>query len=425
VFALLGRLLPRETGPEAPRLIAARGLRGFADGMVSVLLAAYLTDLGFSAIQVGVLVTGTLLGSAALTLAVGLLGGGRSPRLILLCASGLMLATGLGFYGLTDFWPLLVVAIAGTLNPSGGDVSVFLPTEQAVLSGAARGTARTALFARYNLAGIFCAALGALCAGVPVALARSQGWDLLEAQRSGFLLYAAVALAVGLIFRSLPRPAPAPRMKTAPLQKSRDVVLRLTALFSLDSFGGGFVVQSLLVLWLFKRFELSVETAGAIFFAAGLLSAFSQLASAWLAERIGLIRTMVYTHLPSNAFLILAAFMPSAPLAVACLLARTSMSQMDVPARQSYVMAIVPPEERPAAASVTNVPRALAAALSPALAGWLLAQTTFGWPLVLGGISKIVYDLLLLAQFKSRPPREEEAPAPAGSERDVQTRRLS
>jgi predicted MFS family arabinose efflux permease len=406
-LAVPRRLLPRDADPDAGRLVLARGLRGFADGMVSVLLASYLTDLGFSAGQVGVLITATLIGSAALTLTVGIYGQSLNPRSVLLATSGLMLVTGLGFAAVTDYWPLLLIAVAGTLNPSNGDVSLFLPTEQAVLSGAASGQSRTALFARYNLSGIFCGALGALCAGVPVAIARAQGWDLVDAQRAGFLLYAAVAVLVAVIYHGLPKPAPRARVNTAPLAKSRGVVLRLTALFSIDSFAGGFVVQSLLVLWLFKRFDLSVETAGAIFFAAGLLAAFSQLASAWLSARIGLIRTMVYTHLPSNVCLIIAAFMPSAPLAVAFLLLRTSMSQMDVPARQSYVMAVVPPEERAAAASVTNVPRALASSLSPAISGALLATTSFGWPLILCGTLKIIYDLLLLAQFQSRRPEEE------------------
>ncbi|HEY7467767.1 MAG TPA: MFS transporter [Dehalococcoidia bacterium] len=412
-LAVPSRLLPRDAGPEAGRLVLARGLRGFADGMVSVLLAAYLTDLGFSAGQVGVLITATLIGSAALTLTVGILGQSLNPRSILLCTSGLMLATGIAFASVTEYWPLVLIAIAGTLNPSNGDVSLFLPTEQAVLSGAASGQVRTALFARYNLAGIFCGALGALSAGVPVAIAKSQGWDLLDAQRSGFVVYALVAVLVAVIYRGLPKPPPRPRLRTAPLAKSRGVVLRLTALFSIDSFAGGFVVQSLLVLWLFKRFDLSVETAGAIFFVAGLLSACSQLASAWLSARIGLIRTMVYTHLPSNACLIIAALMPSAPLAVAFLLLRTSMSQMDVPARQSYVMAVVPPEERAAAASVTNVPRALASSLSPAISGVLLATTSFGWPLIITGVLKIIYDLLLLAQFQSKRPEEELAVRPA------------
>jgi predicted MFS family arabinose efflux permease len=408
-LAVPSRLLPRDVGPEAGRLVLARGLRGFADGMVSVLLAAYLLDLGFSAGQVGVLITATLIGSAMLTLAVGLLGRNMDVRFVLLCSSALMLATGIGFAGVTDYWPLLLIAFAGTLNPSGGDVSVFLPTEQAVLSGTASGQARTALFARYNLSGIFCAALGALCAGLPVAVAKWQDWDIVDAQRSGFVVYATVAVLVAVIYWGLPQTPPIARPKTAPLAKSRDVVLRLTALFCIDSFAGGFVVQSLLVLWLYKRFDLSVETAGTIFFVAGLLSACSQLASAWLSERIGLIQTMVYTHIPSNVFLIVAALMPTAPLAVAFLLLRTSMSQMDVPARQSYVMSVVPPEERAAAASVTNVPRALASAISPAITGVLLSLTTFGWPLIICGVLKITYDLLLLAQFRSRRTEDEVA----------------
>jgi predicted MFS family arabinose efflux permease len=413
LFSLLEPLLPQGAGIDAPRLVVARGLRGFADGMVSVLLASYLTDLGFSAAEVGVLITGTLLGSAALTLAVGVLGARLSPRHVLLVASGLMLITGLGFAGITSFWPLLLIAIVGTLNPSGGDVSVFLPVEQAMLSGTIPAQRRIALFARYNLAGIFCAAVGALCAGIPVAVAKSEGLDLLDAQRSGFILYATVGVLVALIYRGMAPSQPAPARRTAPLAKSRGIVLRLSLLFSLDSFGGGFVVQSLLALWLFKRFDMSVETAGAIFFAAGLLSAFSQLVSSWLAQRIGLIRTMVYTHLPANLLLVAAAFMPSAPLAVAMLLGRTAMSQMDVPARQAYVMSMVPPEERAAAASVTNVPRSLASAFAPSIAGLLLTQTDFGWPLVLAGGLKVLYDVLLMAQFASRRPEEEIAVAPA------------
>jgi predicted MFS family arabinose efflux permease len=415
---LLRLLLPPGSSADSARLVAARGLRGFVDGMVSVLLASYLSDLGFSPGQIGLLITGTLFGSAALTLALGLLGGGLSPRYILLATSGLMFLTGLGFAGVTSFWPLLLIAIAGTLNPSSGDVSPFLPTEQALLTRTVAAAQRTALFARYNLTAIFLGACGALVSGVPVAVARHQGWDLLDAQRSGFVLYAAVAVATAWLYRGLsPALDPERVARAAPLAKSSGIVLRLAALFSLDSFGGGFVVQSLMALWLFQRFGLSVETAGAIFFAAGLLAALSQLASAWLAQRIGLIRTMVYTHLPSNLMLILAAFMPSAPLAVACLLGRQALSQMDVPARQSYVMAMVPPEERAAAASVTNLPRSLVAAFAPALGGYLLSLSSFGWMLLAGGVIKAVYDLLLLAQFRHRRPQEEAAagqPAPAG-----------
>ena len=407
-FSTLHRLLPPGASDDAARLVTVRGLRGFADGMVSVLLAAYLLDLGFSPGQVGVLVTATLLGSAALTLGVGLFGARLTPRQVLLGACVLMLVTGLGFAGLTSFWPLLLVAVVGTLNPSGGDVSVFLPTEQSLLTSTVPAQGRTALFARYNLSGTFAAALGALCAGIPVAAAKAFDVDTVDAQRSGFLLYAAVAVVAATIYTRMPvANTPRPVTRAAPLAKSRDIVLRLSAVFAIDSFGGGFVVQSLVVLWLFERFDLSVATAGAVFFVAGLLAAFSQLVSAWLAQRIGLVRTMVYTHIPANLCLIATAFMPTAPLAVAMLLLRTSMSQMDVPARQSYVMAMVPTEERPAAASVTNVPRSLASAGAPALAGYLLGLSTFGWFLIIGGVIKLTYDLLFLSMFASRRPEEE------------------
>ncbi|HLF71592.1 MAG TPA: MFS transporter [Dehalococcoidia bacterium] len=406
-------IVPEGSRPDAVWLVTARALRGFVDGMVSVLLVSYLSDLGFSPGKIGVLITATLLGSAALTLGVGIFGYRLKPRRVLVFASGLMLITSLGFVSVTDFWPLLLVAFAGTLNPSSGDVSVFLPTEQALLTQTVAPQQRTALFARYNLGGMFAGALGALASGVPVYLAHRNGWDVVDAQRSGFVLYGLIAVAVAYIYSHLSPALDPDVVPRRPLEKSRGIVLQLAAIFSIDSFGGGFVVQSLLVLWLFERHGLSVETAGAVFFVAGLLSSFSQLASSWLAARIGLIRTMVYTHLPANLFLIIAALMPSAPLAIAFLLLRTSLSQMDVPARQSYVMAMVPPEERAAAASVTNVPRSLASALAPALAGFLLSQTSFGWPLVLGGAIKAAYDLVLLAQFRSRRPEEELAARPA------------
>jgi MFS family permease len=318
-----------------------------------------------------------------------------------------MAGTGLGFAGLTDFWPLLVVAFAGTLNPSGGDVSVFLPVEQSLLTTTVADRQRTSLFARYNLGGTFAAALGALCSGLPVYVARRADLDLVDVERAAFLIYGVVALTLAAMYLRLERVQGTLRGRGAPLAQSRGIVLRLSALFSLDSLGGGLVVQSLLALWLFQRYDLSLGVTGAIFFAAGLLSASSQLAAAWLAERIGLIRTMVYTHLPANLFLVAAALMPNVWLAVSFLLLRMSLSQMDVPARQSYTMAVVPPEERVAAASVTNVPRSLAAATTPLLAGVMLNATTFGWPLIAAGLIKAVYDLLLLWQFRAiRPPEE-------------------
>ncbi len=382
-------------------MLVTRALRGFADGLVSVLLAGYLTRLGCTPLEVGAIVTGTLLGSAALTTAVGFVGQGIGRQRVLLFAALLMLVTGLGFAGLQPFWPLFVVAVVGTLNPTAGDVSVFLPVEQAVLAETVHGRERTAVFAWYNVAGTLAGGLGALASGLPEAMGRLAHVDPLAGERAGFLFYAAVAAVVAAIYRrlspSVERAVPAGR---APLARSRGVVLHLAALFSLDSFGGGFVVQSLLVLWLYRRFALSVAAAGAIFFAAGMVGALSQFLSARLAARIGHVRTMVYTHLPANVFLVLAGVVPSAGLAVAFLLLRASLSQMDVPARQAYVMALVPPEERMAASSVTNVPRSLASAIPPLLAGMMLDRSSFGWPLVLGGALKGLYDVLLLLRFR-------------------------
>ncbi len=391
---------------DARRLVTTRALRGLADGLVSILLAAHLDRLGFTPLEIGVVVTGTLLGSAVTTMAVGLGAVHVQRRTLLLGASVLMLATGLGFAGFTTFWPLLVVAVLGTLNPTAGDVSVFLPVEQAALAQTATGVERAHVFAWYNVAGSLAGGLGALASIVPERMAGMLGLPPTAAAQSGFLLYAGVAVALGVVYRGLTGAVEHATTAHRPLASSRAVVLRLAALFSLDSFGGGFVPQSLVVLWLHQRFDLSVATAGGIFFAAGLLSAFSQLVSSRIAARIGYVRTMVFTHLPANVFLVLAGVVPNASLAVTFLLLRSALSQMDVPARQAYVMALVPPAERTAASSVTNVPRSLAAALPPLATGWLLGWSSFGWPLVIAGIIKTAYDLLLLAQFHAVLPDE-------------------
>ena len=392
----------------AHRIVASRALRGFVDGLVSVLLAGYLTRLGFSAFEVGAIVTATLLGSAALTIALGLVAHRLSLQRVLRGSALLMLATGIGFFGLQSFWPLLVVAVLGTLNPSGGDVSAFLPAEQAALAAATPAAHRAGAFARYNVAGTLAGAFGALAAGVPAVVAMRTGLPLGAVERWGFALYAAIGAIILAIYVGAPAlPDSRGEPDRRPLARSRGIVLRLSALFSLDSLGGGFVVQSLLVLWLHQRFALSLTTMGSVFFAAGLVGALSQFLSPLLAARIGYIRTMVYTHLPANLFLMIAGLVPSAPLAVAFLLLRAALSQMDVPARQAYVMAVVPPGERPAAASMTNVPRSLAAAVPPLLTGMLLDRSSFGWPLIIGGMLKALYDVLLLLQFRSHVPRED------------------
>jgi predicted MFS family arabinose efflux permease len=400
--------------PDVRRIVSARAARGFADGFVSVLLAQYLTGLGFSPVEVGAIVTGTLVGSAVLTLTFGLTAHRMSLRALLLGACVLMVATGLGFAAVTWFWPLLVIAVVGTLNPSAGDVSVFLPTEQALVAGEVDAADRPRVFALYNLGAIFAGAVGALGSGAPEVLAHRFGWDVTTAQRAGFVLYALTAVVIFALYRGLrrevpaavPPPATAPAGtpgRTRPLRTSRRIVLELAALFSLDSAGSGFVVTSLLVLWLHLRFDLTAATTGAVFFAAGLLGACSQALAPRMARRFGLIRTMSYTHIPANCLLILAAFAPSGGVAVGLLLARALFAQMDVPARQAFVMAVVPADERAAASSVTNVPRSLASATTPLIAGVLLTRTTFGWPLVIAGTAKLAYDLALLGLYRNVP----------------------
>ena len=401
-------LLPPGTLPDARLLLAARALRAFGDGYVSLLLPYYLTLLGYSALEIGLLVTATLLGSGLMTLAIGFIAHRHSTRHLLLAASVLMALTGLTASIFTDFWPLLIIAVIGTLNPSASDVTPFSPLEQTLLARATTPQSRTALFARYSLIGALIAAVGAQAAGVPDLFASGGDAARLMTVRVMFVLYAFLGIASLLRYRRLSPALEAPtHEQPVPLGKSRRIVYTLAALFSIDSFAGGFAVQSLLALWLLQRFDLSVAAAGNIFFWTGLLTAFSHLAAARVAARFGLINTMVFTHLPANVFLILVPFMPTLELALLFLFLRSALSSMDVPARTSYVMAVVSPGERPAAASVTAVPRSLASALSPSIAGALLVASPFGWPLVICGALKIVYDLTLLRMFRAVKPSEE------------------
>jgi MFS family permease len=396
----------RQPGP-ATSIYAARALRDFGDGFVAVLLAVYLTELGFGALEVGVVATAALFGSALMTLGIGLFGARHAERTLLILASVLMIATGLAFAAAQSYAVLLLVAFIGTINPSAGSVSIFVPLEHAVLTGTVRDAGRTRMFAVYSLVGALAAALGSLAAASPEALI-AMGWTKIGALKAMFLVYALLGVAGGLLYHRVPRgDAQAVVAPRAALGPSRAIVYRLAALFSIDAFAGGFAVQSLLALWLFTKFGLSLAAAGLFFFWSGLLAAFSFPAAAWLAGRIGLINTMVYTHIPSSLCLIGAALAPDLELALALLLVRAALSQMDVPTRSSYVMAVVTPPERAAAASVTTVPRSLAAAASPAMAGALFAAGFFAWPFIICGALKIIYDLALLWSFRHIKAPEE------------------
>lgn len=387
------------------RLYVARGLRGFADGFAIIILPAYMTELGYDAVAVGLIATASLLGTAVLTLGVGMIAPRRDLRLLMLLGAGLMSATGLVFPNVGHLVLIAVVAFIGTINPSAGDLGVLVPLEHAMLARGAADQDRTRVFARYSLIGALSAAAGSLASSLPEFLT-AAGVANLAALRLMFYLYAALGVASAILYRRLPT-TQAQQQSHAPLGPSRRTVYKLAILFSVDAFAGGFVVQSLLALWLFQRFDLSLAQAGLFFFWSSTLSAFSYPVAAWLAKRIGLVNTMVFTHIPSSVFLILAAFAPNLYVALGLLLLRAALSQMDVPTRTSYVMAVVTPAERPAAASVTAVPRSLASAISPAIAGALLTTTFSGLPLVICGALKIAYDLALLFSFRHIKPPEE------------------
>jgi len=391
-------------------LFAARGVRGFGDGFAIIILPAYLSAIGFSPGQIGVVASASLLGTALFTLAIGLFAPRHDLRNLLLGGAALMAGTGLAFPNFDQIVFIGLVAFVGTINPSTGDLGVLVPLEHAMLAHGASDQERTRVFARYSLIGALSMAAGSLAAALPdfmviADIGRVTAFKLM------FYAYAVLGLISVALYRRLPHARMDEARPSAPLGPSRGVVYKLAALFSLDAFAGGFVVQSLLALWLFERFDLSLSTASLFFFWSSTLSAFSYPVAAWLAKRIGLVNTMVYTHIPSSIFLILAAFSPNLYLTLGLLLARSALSQMDVPTRTSYVMAVVTPAERTAAASVTAVPRSLASSISPAMAGVLLATPFSGLPLVLCGVLKIAYDLLLLATFRTVRPPEEILPA--------------
>ena len=388
-------------------LYTARALRGFGDGFAVILLPVYLLAIGLTPQEVGIVASASLLGTAALTLLVGFVAPRYDLRSLLLMGAGLAILTGLLFPMVEAVAPVLLVAFLGTINPSAGDLGMLIPLEHALLTQEASDRDRTGVFARYSLIGSLTAAAGSLAAALPEGLT-AAGLTEIGALRLMFYGYATLGLLAAFLYSRLPRDhmraATRPRQALGP---SRKIVYKLAALFSLDAFAGGFVVQSLLALWLFQRFELSLGAASVFFFCASLLSAVSFPVAAWLSKRIGLVNTMVFTHIPSSLCLIAVAFSSSLTVVLIFLLIRSALSQMDVPTRSSYVMAVVTPVERTAAASVTAVPRSLASAISPAIAGFMLAGPFSALPLVVCGCLKIAYDVTLLGMFRHTKPPEE------------------
>lgn len=407
-MTVLARLVPPSASPDARVLLLTRGVRAFVDGIAYVVLPVFLLALGFSSFQVGAVVTASLLGSAVLTLLTGMWAHRFPPLQLLRAASWVMIATGIAFGLSTNFVLLLTLAVVGTMNPSAGDVSPFLPLEQSLLSASVSDADRTRMFANYNLVGSLVGSLGALCSGLPIVIANWLNASEQSGRRASFVLYGVMGF-VELVAYGRLSPAPHERTsrKTSGLQESRSIVYKLAALFSLDSLGGGFAGQAIFALWVYNKYDLSTQRLGIVFFVVGLISAFSSLLAVRVAGAIGLVRTMVFTHIPASVLLVLVALSPNVWWAMTFFVARSLLSQMDVPVRTSYVMAVVAPAERAAAASITNVPRSLASALPPLAAGWMLDHSTFGWPLLICAALKITYDLLLLWMFRDvRPPEE-------------------
>jgi MFS family permease len=387
-------------------LYAARAARGFGDGFAVIILPAYLAEIGFDAFQIGIVATAALLGTAAATLLIGHLGARHDIRNLLLLGAAFMIASGILFPNAQHIVLVAMIAFFGTMNPSTGDLGMLVPLEHAMIARSVADDERTGAFARYSLIGALAAAAGALVAAAPDLLG-TVGIDRLTALKLLFYGYAGLGAVIALIYTRLPHAEMKAQAPQAALGPSRGIVYKLAALFSIDAFAVGFAVQSLIALWLFERFDLSLTAASLFFFWANVLAAFSYPVAARLAKRFGLVNTMVFTHIPSSLCLIVAAFVPNLTIVLALLLIRAALSQMDVPTRTSYVMAVVTPVERPAAASVTAVPRSLASAVSPAIAGALLSTTMTGVPLVICGVLKIAYDVALLYSFRHIKPPEE------------------
>ena len=387
-------------------------MRLFAYGALAVVLVVYLTSSGLSASQTGLLLTLTLVGDTTVSLYLTTHADRLGRRRMLIVGAILMVAAGVIFAWTRDFLLLVIAGTIGVISPSGNEVGPFLPIEQAALAHVVPSDARTAVFAWYTLAGSLATAAGSLCGGVLSQALQRTAATPLASYRVVVLLYAALGAVLALLFTRLsPATEVAASDATATrfgIGRSRAVVLRLSGLFALDAFAGGFVIQSFAAYWFYLRFDVNPATLGMIFFWANVFAGVSALLASRLAARFGLVRTMVFTHLPSNVLLILVPLMPTLPLAVVVLLARFSISQMDVPTRQSYVMAVVRPDERSAAAGITGVARTTGAAIAPMFAGWMFARPSLvSLPFFIAGTLKIVYDLLLYRGFVSGPERSE------------------
>ncbi len=416
-----GSLNSRRLTPDGYLLFGTRLARLFAYGFLSVVLVLYLIQVGLNETQIGLLLTLTLVGDTAISLWITTNADRIGRKRMLIAGAGLMIFAGILFALTGNFFLLLLAATIGVISPSGNEVGPFLSIEQASLSQLLPGERRTQVFAWYNLVGSFATALGALSGGHLAKALQNSGMTPLQSYRMVVIGYAAMGVILGLAFTRLSPQVEVPDSQKKPtystlfqpnlgLHRSRNVVFKLAGLFTIDAFAGGFVIQSIMVYWFNKRFGVGSDVLGNIFFGANILAGISALTAARVAKSIGLINTMVFTHIPSNILLIIVPLMPNLPLAITVLLLRFSISQMDVPTRQSYTMAVVEPDERSAASGVTGIARTIGASLSPVIAVPMLASTALlSVPFFLSGGLKIIYDLLLYRSFRALKPPEEKA----------------
>jgi MFS family permease len=401
-------------------LLAARTLRTFAYGFLSVVLAIYLKLVGFNDLSIGIILSATLINSVFFTLIASFYADKIGRRKVLIVYSALMSTSGLVFFVTSNYVALIISAFIGTINVTGTETGAFLSIEQAMLPQTINDPKkRNTVYALYNMAGTFAMSAGVLLSALPHVFVQQYGWNQIESIKPLFALYSIIGLGVlGIYFLISNRVELSNNnaintltpFKQTLSPRSKEIVGKLSGLFAVDSFAGGFVIQSIVSFWFFTKFGVELATLSYIFSLAGVLTAFSFLVAAKIADKIGLINTMVFTHIPSNILLILVAFAPTLPFAIALYLARMALSQMDVPTRQSYIVAVVEEDERTAAAGITNISRNIAQSVSPSLAGYILQSLSLlSAPFVLGGILKIAYDVSLYFSFKHIKPSDEKS----------------
>lgn len=397
-------------------VLAARVTRTFAYGFLSIVLAIYLKLIGFNDIVIGLVLASTLVNSVIFTLIASFYADRLGRRNMLVIYAALMSISGAIFLATEDYLALIAAALIGTINVTGSETGAFLSIEQALLPQTVSNVRkRNTIFALYNMAGTFAMSVGILLSALPAILQHQFGLSQIESIKPLFMLYSILGIIVMIIYFMLSKKIELTSDQIAkPLTQvlspeTKKIVGKLSGLFSLDSFAGGFVIQSIVAFWFFTKFGLDLTTLSYIFSIAGVLTAFSFLAAARIADKIGLVNTMVFTHIPSNILLILVGFAPTLPLAIAFYLGRMALSQMDVPTRQSYIVSVVKEEERTASTGITNISRNISQAVSPSLTGYILqALPVLSAPFVFGGILKIAYDLALYLNFKNIKPAEEE-----------------